>query len=153
MKQFIAKDYTSLLCNYIQKVKGVANPKLVFKTVQDTAIKLPQCKYFVSTVSVDGLIGKGRAKTKKRSRQRACLYIIQGQNLVPRETFVDTMAVTLPAPPPKVEKPIKPIIEYNSYLEGNFKGAVEEYRKGMLWAKKSSRILNVFVLKGMNGST
>lgn len=133
MPHFKSKNYKCLLLNYMRKIRGVKNPKLEFKTEEDTEIKLPNCKYYVSTCSIDGLIGKGRASTMKKSRQQACLYIIQGQNLVPRKTFVDTMAVTLPPPPPKVVKPIKPIIEYNSYLQGNYKGALEEYlAKNML---------------------
>jgi len=131
MPQFIAKDYSCVLWNYMQKIKGVANPKLVFNTTEDIGYKLPHCKFYVSTCKVESvsgsLSGRGRAKTKKRSRQMACLHIIQKQGLVPKKMIVDTMAVSLPPPPTKEAKPIKPIIEYNSYLRGNFKGALEQY--------------------------
>jgi len=131
MPQFINKDYVGVLWNYMHKIKGIASPKLVFKTTEDLQYKLPHCRFYVSTCKVESdkgsLSGRGRASTKKKSKQMACLQIIQKQNLVPEKMKVDTMSVTLPQPPKKKAKPIKPIIEYNSYLRGNFKGALEQY--------------------------
>jgi len=137
MPQFIAKHYSCILWNYMYKIKGIANPKLVFKTTEDTAIKLPGYKWFVSTCTVNGLSGKGRANTARRSKQKACLSIIQKEGLVPVKMKVDTMEVTLPSPPSKKkEKPIIPITEYKSYLSGNFKGALQQYlRKNALGYK------------------
>jgi len=48
---------------------------------------------------------------------------------VPKETFVDTMALDLPTLKPKRIRPIQPIIEYTSYLRGNYKGALDEYAR------------------------
>jgi len=131
MPQFINKDYVGVLWNYMHKIKGIASPKLVFKTTEDLQYKLPHCRFYVSTCKVESdkgsLSGRGRASTKKKSKQMACLQIIQKQSLVPEKMKVDTMSVTLPQPPKKKAKPIKPIIEYNSYLRGNFKGALEQY--------------------------
>jgi len=131
MPQFINKDYVGVLWNYMHKIKGIASPKLVFKTTEDLQYKLPHCRFYVSTCKVESdkgsLSGRGRASTKKKLKQMACLQIIQKQSLVPEKMKVDTMSVTLPQPPKKKAKPIKPIIEYNSYLRGNFKGALEQY--------------------------
>jgi len=128
MPHFKAKNYSVILLNYLRKIKGIANPKLVFKTTKDTAIKLPGYTYFVSTCTVNGFSGKGRANTMKRSKQKASLCIIQKQGLVPPKMRVDTMEVTLPSPPSKeMKKPIIPITEYKSYLRGNFKGALWQY--------------------------
>jgi len=131
MPQFINKDYVGVLWNYMHKIKGIASPKLVFKTTEDLQYKLPHCRFYVSTCKVESdkgsLSGRGRASTKKKSKQMACLQIIQKQSLVPEKMKVDTMSVTLPQPPKKKAKPIKPIVEYNSYLRGNFKGALEQY--------------------------
>jgi len=131
MQQFIDKHYTNVLWNYMHKIKGVVSPKLVFKTTEDIGYKLPGFKCYMSSCKVETVSGTisglGRAKTKKKSRQMACLHIIQKLGLVPQKMKVDTMEVTLPPPPKKKEKPIKPIIEYNSYLRGNFKGALEQY--------------------------
>lgn len=130
MPQFIGGDFQCVLNMYINKKNGVGNTKLVFKTTQDIEIKLPGYPYYVSTCNAGGLTGKGRSRTKKQSRQRACLKILQTQGLVPKKSLVDTMAVTLPkAQPKKAKKPVKPIITYKMYLEGNFKGALEKYLK------------------------
>jgi len=158
MPLFIAKDYSCILWNYMQKIKGVANPKLVFKTTVDTAIKIPQCRYYVTTCTVKSvkgsLSGRGRARTKKRSRQKACLQIIQRQGLVPKATIVDTMAVTLPPPPVKKAAKIKPIIEYDSYLTGNFKGALERYlRRNDLGFKVTQKCEWIRTEKGMEHLT
>jgi len=127
MPQFKDQDYQCILYMFLREKKGVKNPNLVYKTEEDIAIKIPCYKFYVSTCNMDGIIGKGRGYTKRKSRQKACLHLLQKQDLVPKKHWVDTMAVTLPSPrAKKVEKP-KPIIEYSSYLLGNFRGALEAY--------------------------
>jgi len=129
MPQFKDQDYQSILRTFLQR-KGVVNPTPVYKTKVDKALDIPGCVFYVTTCNVDGLIGKGRGKTVKMSKKMACLHIIQEQGLVPKEKCVDTMALTLLlTQPKKAEKPTKPIIEYKSYLQGDFKGALERYLK------------------------
>jgi len=130
MPLFKAQEYMTILKIYLQKIKGMKNPFLIFETAEDPALKIPGCTFFVSTCKIGGLIGKGRGRTKKKAKQKACLHIIQKEGLVPKKAMVDTMDVTLPPPEKKgAGKPPTPIIEYKSYLQGNFKGALDRYLK------------------------
>jgi len=125
MPLFIAQEYMTILKKYLQLKKGMKKPFLIFETAEDPAHKTPGCTFFVSTCKIDGLIGKGRGRTKKKAQQKACLHIIQQEGLVPKKAMVDTMDDTLP-PAPKKEggKPPKPVTQYKDYLQGNYKGAL-----------------------------
>lgn len=131
MPQFKCGDFQGLLWMYYNKKDAEKKPCPAFKTINDPELKLPGVTSFVTTCKVDGLIVKGRGNTKKKSKQLSCLAIIQKLGLVPSEKLVDTMALNIKAPASahkkKSIKPAKPIIEYSSYLQGNFKGTLEAY--------------------------
>jgi len=131
MPQFKSGNFQGLLWMYFNKKDGAEKPFPVFKTFNDPELKLPGVTSFVTTCKVDGLIAKGRGNTKKKSQQLSCLAIIQKLGLVPSEKSVNTMAFNITAPAAahkkKSIKPAKPIIEYKSYLQGNFKGTLEAH--------------------------
>jgi len=92
-------------------------------------MKHPWIIVYLGTCKAGGKIGKGRARSRKKAKRLACLDIIQQFDLVPKETFVHTMALDLPALKPKRIRAPQPIIEYTSYLRGNYKGALHEYAR------------------------
>jgi len=101
----------------------------VVDSIVDPEIKHPWIIVYLGTCKAGGKIGKARARSGKKARSLACLDVIQQFDLVPKEIFVDTMALNLPALKPKKIRPIQPIIEYTSYLRGNYKGALDEYAR------------------------
>jgi len=130
MPQFKNGDFHNLLWMYFDEKDAGKNQYPDYNTINDPELKLPGVTSFLTTCKLAGLIGKGRGKTKKKSKQQSCLAIIQKLGLVPMEKFVDTLAFTIKKSgnaQTKSKKPAKLIIEYASYLQGNFKGTLEAY--------------------------
>jgi len=132
MPQFKYGDFQCLLWMYFKEKDAEKNQWPIYKTISDPELKLPGVTSFLTTCKFAGLIGKGRGQSKKKSKQQSCLAIIQKLGLVPNEKFVDTLAFTIKKTgraQTKSKKQAKPIIEYGSYLQGNFKGTLEAYLK------------------------
>jgi len=129
MAQYKCGDFLSILWMYCNMKKCVKKEYPVCKTINDPELKLPGVTSFFTTCKVVGIIGKGRANTKRKSKQLACLSVIQRLGLVPKEIWVDTLAFSVKksVAVKSQKKPIKPVIEYSSYLQGNFKGTLEVY--------------------------
>jgi len=120
------RNFRLVLFRYLHWKNSGEDPKIVLDSIVDPEIKHPWIKVYLGTCEAGGKVGKARAKSRKEAIRLACLDIIQQFDLVPKETFVDTMALDLPTPK---QKKIRPIIEYTSYLRGNYKGALDEYAR------------------------
>jgi len=123
MVQFKQKDFKGILQMYIEDRTNVSNETIVFKTREDDRAKFDGNHMFITVCEAGELSGEGCGISKQKSKSMACLDIIQKLGLVPVELHVDTMARVLPKNP----KRVKPLLENGNYLQGNFKGLLQEY--------------------------
>jgi len=123
-KQFIAENYRGALLEYLQK-QG-KDSKVTFET-KPRDEKIPPV--FISTCKACDVTATGEGSTKKQAIKEAALAVIQKMQLVPPswERPKGNNQEEAKVQEVSKKKEVKPIVENLQYLNGNFRGALQEY--------------------------